>query len=96
MTWGAWSFTPASGEDLTPEQGQVTIRASVVTPDEDNTEFEGELRIVNQDNSSDFVVVPVHLTTPLCHDLPFECIFERMFQRFPYAFPLLRHLFGYT
>ncbi len=95
ITWGTWSFLPASGEDLTPEEGQVTVQVSVIAPNEKNTEFQGELRIENQDNSTDFEVIPVYLKTPLCLDLSFQWALKHFFQEFQHAFPLLRHLLGY-
>jgi len=64
ITWGTWSFTPVSGEDLTPEDGQVTVQVSVVAPNEKNSEFQGYLRVENRDNSTDFGLIPVHLKTP--------------------------------
>jgi hypothetical protein len=96
ITWGTWSFTPTSGEDFTPEDGQVTVHVSVVAPNEKNSEFQGYLRVENQDNSTDFCLIPVYLKTPLSQDLYFQQFFERIFQQFPHAFPLLRHLLRYA
>jgi len=95
ISWGTWSFNPESGTRLTPKDGQVTVQVWVVAPNEENTEFQGNLRVENQDNSSDFCVIPVYLKTPLSQDLYFQKFFERMFQQFPYAFPILRYLMGY-
>jgi hypothetical protein len=64
ITWGTWTYTPLSGENLTPEDGQVTVHVSVVAPDEKNTDFEGYLRVENQQNPSDFDLIPVTLSTP--------------------------------
>ena len=64
INWGIWSFTPASGENLTPEDEQVTVQVSVVAPNEKNSEFQGNLRVENIDNSSDFGLIPVYLKTP--------------------------------
>jgi hypothetical protein len=93
IMWGTWSFTPASGEDLTPEQGQVIVQVSVVAPNEKNTEFQGFLRVENRDNPSDFGLIPVSLTTPLNRDLYIQHFFNRLFYFFPHAFPILRHIF---
>ena len=93
ITWGAWSFTPLSGEGLTPEYGQMAVQVSVVAPNEKNTEFQGFLRVENQDNSSDFGLIPVYLKTPLNRDLFFQHFFNRLFDLFPHAFPILRHVF---
>jgi hypothetical protein len=64
ITWGTWTVTPESGENLTPEEGQITVQVSVVAPNEENTEFEGYIRVENQDNSTDFAIIPVYLKTP--------------------------------
>jgi hypothetical protein len=93
--WGTWSFTPTSGEGLTPEDGQVTVQVSVVVPNEKNSKFQGYIRIENQDNSTDFDLIPVYLKTLLNQDLYFQQFFEGMFHQFPHAFPILRHLLGY-
>jgi len=95
ISWGTWSFNPASGTRLSPEDGQVTVQVWVVAPNEGNTEFQGNLRVENQDNSTDFCLIPVYLKTPLNQDLHFQQFFGRMFQQFPYAFPILRHLMGF-
>ena len=63
LTWGTWTFTPASGENLTPEQGPVTVQVYVIAPDEKNTEFQGFLQVQNRDNTSDFDTIPVTLKT---------------------------------
>jgi hypothetical protein len=65
INWGTWSFTPESGVNLTPEDGQVTVQVSVVAPNEQNSEFEGYIRVENQDNPEDFDLILVHLKTPV-------------------------------
>ncbi|HJX50417.1 MAG TPA: hypothetical protein VJ438_03065, partial [Candidatus Nanoarchaeia archaeon] len=63
INWGKWSFTPVSGENLTPENGQVTVQVSIITPNEKNTRFDGYIRIENQNNPEDFDLIPVYLKT---------------------------------
>ena len=71
LSWGTWSFTPEFGEHLTPEDGRVTVQVSVVAPLEEKTEFEGYIRVENQDNSTDFDLIPVYLKTSLTtHSAP--------------------------
>jgi hypothetical protein len=94
--WGAWSFTPLSGENLTPQQGALTVQVYVTAPNQKNTELQGVVRVVNTDNQSDFCLIPVYLKTPLNQDLYVQQLFGRMFQHFPHAFPILRHLLKYT
>jgi len=64
LTWGTWTFTPASGNDLTPQAGSVTVQVSVVAPDEENANFAGSIRIENIENASDYDLIPVSLSTP--------------------------------
>ncbi len=54
ITWGTWTYTPESGENLSPGDGQVTVQVSVIAPDEKNSEFEGYIRVENKDNPNDF------------------------------------------
>ena len=42
--WGTWTFDPDGGEDLTPEDGSVTIEVEVVAPD-DPTELRHDYAI---------------------------------------------------
>jgi hypothetical protein len=64
IAWGIWSYTPESGENLTPDEGQVTVHVSVIAPEEEDTEFEGYIQVENKQNPNDFDVIPVSLTTP--------------------------------
>jgi hypothetical protein len=65
IDWGTWSFNPKSGENLTPEDGQVTVHVSVIAPNEENSVFEGYIRVENKNNPDDFDVIPVYLKTPV-------------------------------
>jgi len=64
ISWGTWSYSPEEGENLTPEDGPVTIQVSVVAPDEPKSDFEGYVRVENKQDSDDFSVIPVSLITP--------------------------------
>ncbi len=94
ITWGTWSIDPENGENLTPEDGPVTVHVSVVAPDEKNSNFDGYIRVENKDNHSDFGVIPVYLNTVASQDLSLRQIFVNFFERFPNVFPILRHLLG--
>ncbi|KYK24202.1 hypothetical protein AYK24_06420 [Thermoplasmatales archaeon SG8-52-4] len=78
ITWGNWTFTPSYGENLTPEDGQVTIKVSVVAPNEIESEFQGNITIENKDNSSDFGLIPVYLKTPLNINVKYPSFFQFM------------------
>jgi hypothetical protein len=80
--WGDWTFTPINGFGLKPEDGDVTVDVIVVAPDENNKEFTGEVKIVNLDDSSDYEIITVSLTTPRCKS-SFYSLFLRVFEQFP-------------
>jgi len=61
--WGSWIFTPEDGEDLEPADGPVTVSVSVVAPTKRRSEFLGEVKVVNKDDSSDYCTIQVSLVT---------------------------------
>lgn len=61
--WGIWTFTPSSGINL-PSGDSGTVQVRVVVPNEENTQFQGEVTIINSDKTADFCVIPVMLKTP--------------------------------
>jgi C1A family cysteine protease len=61
--WGQWTFNPNSGTDLTPEAGSVTVHVTVIAPDIEDQNFNGYIKIVNLENSDDYEILPVSLTT---------------------------------
>ena len=63
--WGTWTFAPDNGTDLTPGQEPITVEVSVIAPTQQNHEFTGDVKIVNVENSSDFCIISVTLTTPV-------------------------------
>jgi len=95
LTWGTWTFKPSSGENLTPAQGSVTVHVYMVVPNEKNAGFQGNITIVNKDNSSDYCMIPVTLTTPFSHNIEQHGFLARLLVLFPHAFPLLRYLVGF-
>ena len=95
ISWGTWTFTLSSGENLTPAQGPVTVHVYVVVPTEKNAEFQGNITIRNKDNSSDYCTIPVTLTTPLNQNMEYPGFLARLLMRFPHAFPIFRYLMGF-
>jgi len=61
--WGTWNLSPLFGDDLKPTDGIITITALVKAPDEKNSEFIGEIKIVNSGNSADYCTVDIVLKT---------------------------------
>lgn len=60
--WGEWTFTPKSMEDLTPEDGGVTVDVEAYWPGGDD--FGGQVKIVNCDNLEDVCIIDIYTTTP--------------------------------
>ena len=92
--WPDWGMTfPESGTGL--EEGDtVTIDVEVVAPDEPETEFTGEVKIVNSEDPSDYCIIPVSIVTPVNQQVDIHPLFQRILERFPNAFPILRYLLG--
>jgi len=88
--WGEWAFTPGFGENLKPEDGELTINVEVTVPDEKNTHFAGSLKVVNTDNSSDYVLIHISLKTPKSFTL--NCIIQRFLDEHPIFSFLFRNL----
>jgi len=59
--WGIWSFNPEKGFDLTPDDGPILVNVEVIAPLEGDTEFLGEIKVVNQDDSDDYDIINVSL-----------------------------------
>jgi len=57
--WGTWTFVPESGEDITPEDGPITIDVECVLPDEIEDDLWDEVKIFNLENSSDYCIIDV-------------------------------------
>ena len=60
-SWGTWSLAPDSGENLTPEQGSVTVHVTGVAPASGGPSFHGEITVMNQEDPTDVGLVPVWL-----------------------------------
>jgi PKD repeat protein len=96
--WGNWMFSPASGEDLTPENGATRVQVEVVVPNKSFQEYSDNIKIINLNNNSDYSIISVSLSTPTEQkSAQYQIYFflEKIFERFPLAFPILRHLMGY-
>jgi hypothetical protein len=90
--WGEWTFEPNEGTDI-ESFSPITINVEIVAPDEKNEEFIGEIRIVNSEDSSDYEIISVSLTTPKNKSLNFNLTFlVWLFEHFPNAFPILRYI----
>jgi len=91
--WGIWTFTPSSGDDLLPDD-PVTVGVTVIAPDEPEETFTGEVKIVNSEDPDDTCIINVSLATPVNQQVVINPLLQMILERFPNAFPILRHLMG--
>ena len=80
--WGTWLFEPESGVNLTPEDGPFEVQVTVIAPNEIDKEFEGYIRVVNQEDPDDYDNIPVYLKTPR-NKVTGNVLFWRLFLQFP-------------
>ena len=93
-SWGTWIFTPMEGDDLTPENGSLTVQVSVMAPNEQNKQFSGNITITNRYDTNDYCTISVSLATPKNKAINVNPFFLRFLECYPSMFPLLRHLLG--
>ena len=91
--WGTWTFDPDSGTDL-GEGDMVTIDVEVVAPDEQEETFAGEVVLVNSKDPDDTCSIDVSLATPVNQQVDIHPLFQRILDRFPNIFPILKTFLG--
>jgi C1A family cysteine protease len=91
-TWGEWSFSPESGTGLKPEDGNITVQLIVKAPSESQKQFEGEIKVINKNNSNDYEILQVSLSTYKSRVFSDIGIFQVLFERFSDIFPILQKL----
>ncbi len=92
--WGYWAFIPSSGDNLTIEDGQITVIVSVFAPNEENVNLTGSVKVVNSDDPSDNCTIDVSLATPKNKAFNMNLLFLRFLQQHPHMFPVLRYMLG--
>ena len=92
-SWGTWTFNPESGTGLTPEDDAITVDVEVVAPEDPETDFQGEVKIVNSENENDYVILQVSLSTPVSQHSQFHIFIQRIIEHFPILQILLSNLF---
>ncbi|UCD13033.1 MAG: hypothetical protein JSW60_05580 [Thermoplasmatales archaeon] len=92
--WGVWTISPMNGYNLTPEDEPVTVQVEVIAPEDKNSKFEGEIKVVNSDDNNDYDIIPISLSTPKNKPLIFNFnMLGGLFERFLNAFPILQYFF---
>jgi hypothetical protein len=71
--WGDWIFDPQEGTGLKPGDDPAIVHTIINVPDEVNTEFTGEVKVVNSDDPQNFSVIEVYIRTPRRNIVPTMC-----------------------
>ena len=95
--WGTWTFSPSSGSDLTPADGEVEVTVSVVAPTavsvprivDADEEYSGQVVVENSEDSSDSCVIDVSMSVPHVSN-PWLWLWNMLCERFP----LLEMIYG--
>ena len=61
--WGTWTFDPYWGEDLTPEDGMITVDVEIIFPEESFEPY-GCVKIVNSEDPDDFCIIDICIPFP--------------------------------
>jgi hypothetical protein len=91
-SWGTWTFNPDSGVNLKPEDGPVEVEVEVEYPEEKNTEFSGEVKIVNLDNPEEYEIITVSLTTLKNKAINIPLFLQKIIQRYPILEKILNQI----
>ena len=92
--WGNWTCEPSEGYELKPDDGEITVEVVVSAPEQQGMKFVGEIKIVNMDNSSDYDIIQVALSTPKNKVININPLFLRFLEQHFHIFPLLQKLLG--
>ncbi len=81
--WGIWTFSPESGDDLTPEAGPIIVNVEVLAPNEKNEEFTGKVTVINTLDPDDFCEIDIILNTPKYKTFKINLLFQQLLSYFP-------------
>ena len=95
-TYPAWMsgavFTPDSGSIVAPGAG-TDVTFTFTAPTNQNQNFAGDVKVINEDDPSDYCEMSASLATPRMRGVH-NTFFLRILEQFPNAFPLLRYIMG--
>ena len=91
--WGSnWTFDPNGGTGL-PKGAPVTVDVELDAPEDPETEFTGEIVLVNSDDPDNTCVIEVVLVTPVSQQSLISLFFEKLAERFPFLALVLEVIF---
>ena len=88
--WGTWEFSPLEGIAVKPEGDPFTVEVSVTAPNEQNQNFDGEIKIINKDNPDDYSIIAASLSTS--KNRVKNRLLLNFLENHPYLFSLLQQL----
>jgi len=62
-SWGTWTFSPSSGQNLKPEDNPTRVLVSIEAPNITNANLTGMVKIININDESDFCIIEASLNT---------------------------------
>jgi hypothetical protein len=90
--WGEWYFLPPAGEDLKPNDGAIHVKVFVEVPDDWYQDYMGNITVVNTENSSDYCILTVSLSSPQSFECHYQPLLQFFLQHFPNMFVILRKI----
>jgi len=61
--WGNWTFSSMSGQNLKPDDTPISVEITISVPKSKSSLFNGEIKIVNTQNATDYEILDVTLST---------------------------------
>jgi hypothetical protein len=62
-SWGTWTFSPSSGQNLKPEDNPIRVLVSIEAPNITKAKLTGMVKIININDVSDFCIIEASLNT---------------------------------
>jgi hypothetical protein len=90
--WGNWVFSPVSGNNVSPNDGSVRVNVTLQVPPDQFSDFGGDIKIVNQENSQDYGTIPISLSTTRDKKIDGD-VFMYLLEHLSEYFPVLEKLF---
>ena len=92
-SWGtSWAASPSSGTGLTPAMGPQMITINVTAPNQKNQQYSGEVKLCNDEDSTDYCTVQASMATPKNKAI-YPFLFDFL-QRFPVFAKLLQIIYN--
>lgn len=82
LDWGEININPKNGDNLTPEDGETIIQVTIIVPDEAKSTFNGTLKVINAENSNDYEIIDISITTKMIKENNYFSLIKNFFKGF--------------